>query len=208
MPARAHWKGYLKLSLVSCPIALYPAISAAEKISFRQVNRQTGNRLRHQLVDIGTGEVVQPSDRGRGYEVGEQEYLVVEEQELEQAREEARARPFTAPPVAFASRAPTVPPQAHPAFENRVSRKDSRVEPPPAARVELLYSPQLAAAKDREQPDHPDRPLRKRGRRGPALLPDTLLHRTAGSGRRGVLRCDTSGDGGRGRRRYGPRCAR
>ena len=58
MAPRAHWKGFLKLSLVSCPIALYPAISAAEKISFRQVNRETGNRLRQQLVDAVTGEVV------------------------------------------------------------------------------------------------------------------------------------------------------
>jgi uncharacterized protein YjiS (DUF1127 family) len=48
MAPRAHWKGYLKLSLVSCPIALHPAIAAAERISFRQVNRQTGNRLRQQ----------------------------------------------------------------------------------------------------------------------------------------------------------------
>ena len=58
------------LSLVSCPIALYPAISAAEKISFRQVNRETGNRLRQQLVDTVTGAVVESHEKGRGYEVG------------------------------------------------------------------------------------------------------------------------------------------
>ena len=46
MAPRSNWKGYLKLSLVSCPIALYPATSATERVSFRQVNRQTGNRLR------------------------------------------------------------------------------------------------------------------------------------------------------------------
>ncbi len=51
MPPRPHWMGFLKLSLVSCPIALYPAISPAERISFRQVNRRTGHRLRQQLVD-------------------------------------------------------------------------------------------------------------------------------------------------------------
>ena len=51
MAPRAYWKGSLKLSLVTCPIALYPAISAAERISFRQINRQTGNRLKQQLVD-------------------------------------------------------------------------------------------------------------------------------------------------------------
>jgi len=67
---RAHWKGYLKLSLVSCPIALYPAISAAERVSFRQVNKQTGHRLRQQLVDSITGEIVESHDKCRGYEVG------------------------------------------------------------------------------------------------------------------------------------------
>ena len=45
--SRAFWKGYLKLSFVSCPVALYPATSAAERVSFRQVNRRTGHRLRH-----------------------------------------------------------------------------------------------------------------------------------------------------------------
>jgi DNA end-binding protein Ku len=71
MAVRSHWKGYLKLSLVSCPIALYPAIAVSERISFRQVNRETGNRLRQQLVDSVTGEVVESHNKGRGYEVGE-----------------------------------------------------------------------------------------------------------------------------------------
>jgi DNA end-binding protein Ku len=97
MPQRAHWKGYLKLSLVSCLISLYPAISAAERMSFRQVNRQTGNRLRQQLVDSVTGEVVEAHDKGRGYEVGENQFLVVQDEELETARQEARSRPFSAP---------------------------------------------------------------------------------------------------------------
>ena len=97
MASRAHWKGYLKLSLVSCPIALYPAISAAERISFRQVNRQTGNRLRQQLVDTVTGEVVQPHDKSRGYEVGERQLILVKDEELEAARQEARQKPYSAP---------------------------------------------------------------------------------------------------------------
>ena len=64
MPAsRPYWKGYLKLSFVSCPVALYPAISAAERVSFRQVNRRTGNRLKHKLVDSVTGEAVDASER-------------------------------------------------------------------------------------------------------------------------------------------------
>jgi len=93
MPAsRPQWKGYLKLSLVSCPIAIYPAVSAAERISFRQINRSTGNRLRQQLVDAVTGESVERSDKARGYEVGESSFLPVEEEELEAARQEAHAR--------------------------------------------------------------------------------------------------------------------
>jgi len=96
--ARANWKGYLRLSLVSCPIALYPAISPAERVSFRQVNRQTGNRLRQQLVDSVTGEVVQSHERGRGYEVGQNQFLMVEEEELQTAQQEAKTRPYSAVP--------------------------------------------------------------------------------------------------------------
>jgi DNA end-binding protein Ku len=99
MPPRPHWKGYLKLSLVSCPIALYPAISAAERLSFRQINRETGHRLRQQLVDSMTGEVVESHSKGRGYEVGENQFLAVQDEELETARQEARSRPFSAAPA-------------------------------------------------------------------------------------------------------------
>jgi DNA end-binding protein Ku len=52
---RAYWKGYLKLSLVSCPIALYPASSEREKISFHQLNKETGNRIKYKKVDAETG---------------------------------------------------------------------------------------------------------------------------------------------------------
>jgi DNA end-binding protein Ku len=98
---RAHWRGFLKLSLVSCPIALYPAVAANERVSFRQVNRQTGNRLRQQLVDSVTGEPVRSSNKGRGYEIGENQFLLVGEDELEAAEQEARRRPYSsAPPVA------------------------------------------------------------------------------------------------------------
>jgi DNA end-binding protein Ku len=83
MPPRPNWKGYLKLSLVSCPIALYPATSGSERVSFRQVNKQTGNRLKQQLVDSVTGEPVGPEDKGRGYEVGKNQFLMVEDEELE-----------------------------------------------------------------------------------------------------------------------------
>jgi len=85
---RAYWKGFLKLSFVSCPIALYPATSAAERLSFRQVNRRTGHRLKHKLVDSVTGEAVDSSNKARGYEVGENEFLLVEDRDIERARSE------------------------------------------------------------------------------------------------------------------------
>jgi len=97
MAPRSQWNGYLKLSLVSCPISLYPAISAAERISFRRVNRETGNRLRQQLVDSVTGKVVESHERGLGYEVGEEQFVLVYDEELEEARREARIRPFSMP---------------------------------------------------------------------------------------------------------------
>jgi DNA end-binding protein Ku len=86
--SRAYWKGFLKLSFVSCPIALYPATSAAERLSFRQVNRRTGHRLKHKLVDSVTGEAVDSSNKARGYEVGENEFLLVEDRDIERARSE------------------------------------------------------------------------------------------------------------------------
>jgi DNA end-binding protein Ku len=86
--SRAFWKGFLKLSFVSCPIALYPATSAAERLSFRQVNRRSGHRLVHKLVDSVTREVVESSNKARGYEVGDNEFLLVEDRDLERARSE------------------------------------------------------------------------------------------------------------------------
>src|SRR6476620_9331692 len=76
MAPRANWKGYLRLSLVSCPIALYPASSLSEKVSFNRINRKTGNRLKQQNVDSETGEVVPREDIARGYEVGKGQYPV------------------------------------------------------------------------------------------------------------------------------------
>jgi DNA end-binding protein Ku len=86
--SRAYWKGFLKLSFVSCPIALYPATSAAKRLSFRQVNRRTGHRLKHKLVDSVTGETVDSANKARGYEVGENEFLLVEHRDIERARSE------------------------------------------------------------------------------------------------------------------------
>src|SRR5262245_22916434 len=80
---RPYWKGYLKLSLVSCPIALYTAATSSEKVSFRQINKKTGNRLRQQLVDDVTREPVEAEDKGRGYEIAKNTYMLVEDEEIE-----------------------------------------------------------------------------------------------------------------------------
>jgi DNA end-binding protein Ku len=80
---RPYWKGYLKLALVSCPIALHAACSTAERIAFRHINKATGNRLRQQLIDEETREPVDPENKGRGYEVTKGQYLIVEDEELE-----------------------------------------------------------------------------------------------------------------------------
>jgi DNA end-binding protein Ku len=82
-PARAFWKGYLKLSLVSCPIALYTGTSATERVTFRQINKKTGNRLRQQLLDEGTREPVEGEDKGRGYEYAKNAYIPVDDDELD-----------------------------------------------------------------------------------------------------------------------------
>ena len=82
-PARPFWKGYLKLSLVSCPIALYTGTTATERVSFRQINKKTGNRLRQQLVDEVTREPVEGENKGRGYEYSKNAYIPVDDNELD-----------------------------------------------------------------------------------------------------------------------------
>ena len=80
---RAYWKGSLKLSLVSCPVALYPASTSVEKTRFHMINKETGNRLKQQMVDTETGDVVEGDQKGRGYELKAGEYVEVEKEELE-----------------------------------------------------------------------------------------------------------------------------
>lgn len=80
---RAYWKGSLKLSLVSCPVALYPASTSVEKTRFHMINKETGNRLKQQMVDAETGDVVEGDQKGRGYELKKGEYVEVEKEELE-----------------------------------------------------------------------------------------------------------------------------
>ena len=78
MAPRAYWKGYLRLSLVSCPIALFPATSEREKISFHQLNRETGNRIRYVKVDSETGDEVERDEIVKGYEISKGNYVEVE----------------------------------------------------------------------------------------------------------------------------------
>jgi DNA end-binding protein Ku len=80
---RAYWKGYLKLSLVSCPIALFPATSEREKISFHQINKDTGHRIKYRKVDAESGDEVEGEKIIKGYEVGKGEYLEIDPEELE-----------------------------------------------------------------------------------------------------------------------------
>jgi DNA end-binding protein Ku len=81
--ARANWKGYLRLSLVSCPIALYPASTAAERVHFHQINAKTGHRIKMNRVDSETGEDVPYEDIVKGYEVDDDRYITVDRDELE-----------------------------------------------------------------------------------------------------------------------------
>jgi len=83
MAPRANWKGYLRLSLVSCPVALYPATSDTEKVSFNQLNKNTGHRIRYLKVDAETGDEVEAADIIKGYQVDKDTYVQVEKEELE-----------------------------------------------------------------------------------------------------------------------------
>ena len=84
MAPRAYWKGYLRLSLVSCPIQLFPATSEREKVRFHQLNRETGNRIRNQAIDSETGDVVENENKVKGYEVDDGRYVLLEEDELDE----------------------------------------------------------------------------------------------------------------------------
>lgn len=84
MAPRANWKGFLRLSLVTCPVALYPATSESEKISFNQLNRQTGHRIKYVKVDADTGDEVPNEDIVKGYELEKGQYIEVSREELEE----------------------------------------------------------------------------------------------------------------------------
>src|SRR4051812_8421556 len=83
MAPRANWKGFLRLSLVTCPIALFPATSESEKISFNQINKKTGHRIRYLKVDAETGDEVSNEDITKGYQVEKDQYLEISRDELD-----------------------------------------------------------------------------------------------------------------------------
>ncbi|MEH6951663.1 Ku protein [Nitrobacter sp. NHB1] len=83
MAPRANWKGFLRLSLVTCPVALFPATSESEKVSFNQINRKTGHRIKYQKVDAETGEDVDNDDIVKGYKIDTDTYLEVTKDELD-----------------------------------------------------------------------------------------------------------------------------
>ena len=84
MAPRPTWKGYLKLSLVSCAVALYTATTTTSRIRFNIINRKTGNRVRNEVVDAETGEAVENEDRVKGYEVDKGDYVLLEDEELDE----------------------------------------------------------------------------------------------------------------------------
>jgi DNA end-binding protein Ku len=83
MAPRANWKGYLKLSLVSCAVALYPATTTSQRVRFNIINRDTGNRVRNEVVDAETGEPVADEDRVKGYREKGGDYILLEDEELD-----------------------------------------------------------------------------------------------------------------------------
>ena len=88
MAPRASWKGYLKLSLVSCPVRLYPATSASERITFNQLHKKTHNRINMKPVDPELG-LVERSDLIKGYEYEDKQYIIIEESDLEAIYQDA-----------------------------------------------------------------------------------------------------------------------
>lgn len=83
MVTRPYWKGYLKLSLVTCSVELTPATSDSEKVKFHTLNRDTRNRVRSRYVDSVTGKVVRDKDEVKGYQRGEDDYVMLEDEDLE-----------------------------------------------------------------------------------------------------------------------------
>ena len=91
MAPRANWKGFLRLSLVTCPVALYPATSESDKVSFNQLNKQTGHRIKYVKVDADTGEEVPNEDIVKGYALDKETFIEVSKEELTRWSRRARS---------------------------------------------------------------------------------------------------------------------
>jgi DNA end-binding protein Ku len=89
MAPRPVWKGYLKLSLVSCAVEVVGVMEHGDEVSFRTLNRKTGNPVRRQYVDSVTGDAVEDADQVKGYEVDEDRYVLVEDDEIDALRIES-----------------------------------------------------------------------------------------------------------------------
>lgn len=83
MAPRPNWKGFLKLSLVSCGVSMYSATSTSQRIRFNIINKATGNRIHNEVVDAETGDPVEPEDRVKGYQIEKDEYVLLEDDELD-----------------------------------------------------------------------------------------------------------------------------
>ena len=82
MAPRANWKGFLKVAELSCPVALYTADSTSDRIAFHTLNRATGHRVQRQFIDSDSGKPVEKEDQVKGYEVGDNDYIVLEPEEV------------------------------------------------------------------------------------------------------------------------------
>lgn len=85
MALRANWKGLLKVAELTCPVGLYTAASTSERLAFHTINRATGHRVHRQFVDAVTGKPVEKDDQVKGYEVGQGDYIILEEEEIAEA---------------------------------------------------------------------------------------------------------------------------
>ena len=183
--SRAYWKGYLKLSFVSCPVALYAATSANKQVSFRQLNRRTGHRLKHRLVNSITGDAVDSLDKARGYDIGENEFVFVEDRDLAQTRSE-RPRPGSIPVAEIPNRQspPTVPARASEIFEKRAPEDRKHKEEEPFEPEESLPAHAEASehAHDRDRALCPGRTDRC------ALFREAILHHSARADWHGSVR--------------------
>ncbi|MGO6944795.1 Ku protein, partial [Rhizobium johnstonii] len=83
MAPKYYWKGYLKLSLVTCPVAMTPATSESEKVRFHTLNKETGNRVVSRYIDSVTGKPVRDDNEAKGYARGENDYVILTEDDLD-----------------------------------------------------------------------------------------------------------------------------